>query len=548
MRTFLFLVALACTSAASTGCAFIHHLDDYTTADPKADEPGSTGGPDAPSGGGDGGGGVVGPACRTNADCVTMKTFGRSLGGVASGTPVPGVCVASTGHCAELLSAECPRVYGDPSNDDAILVGTILRGNDDSLEKAAALAAEEIDANASGAGLPPKAPGGAPRPIVLVACDAGPSARAAARHLAGDLHVSAIVGPLSGEDVIDVTQQVTVKDDTLVITPTSLASAISELADSDLTWRTIPSDDQRAKLVIEQMNELENVLRTTRGTTTVKLGIVHRTDTLGTSVTDSIRGKLIINGKFITDAANAANVSIDPYEVGNTSLESAIATKYATTFKPDIVFVTAPELVDDLVVPLESALTASRAIYHPYYVFTDASKGKALLDAVGAGKLPVDIKRRVRGIGVKPDAPSTPVLEAFAAAYAARYGAPPATSSAAAAYDATYAVAYAIAAERDATISGAAVAHGLRLLGVGDAASVGAADARRTMQSLSNGKSISLRGTFGSLRWDSNGDIAGGTIEVWCVGGGSGAPAFGSSGVTMDVQTQVVGGAFVQCQ
>jgi hypothetical protein len=335
------------------------------------------------------------------------------------------------------------------------------------------------------------------------------------------------------------------------MTPTSPASAISNLADGDLTWRATPSDTQRAKLVIEQIKDLETVLRATRALTTVKLGIVHPTDALGSSAHDAISGKLILNGRFIGDAANAPNVSVDPYEPGNTTAQAAVATKYAVTFKPDIVFVTAAEQVAAMMVPLEQALTAARAVNRPYYVLTDAARTQELLDAVASSSLPADIRRRIRGVGVKPDTSSTPVLDAFRAAFTASYGAPPAEAFAAGAalsYDAMYAVAYALAAMPGAPPSGTTVAHGLRTLAVGSPAVVGAKGVGPVMHDLASGKSVALRGTFGLLQWDTSGDIMGGTVEVWCLGTSAGAPVFGSSGVTMDVQTQVVGGAFVQCQ
>jgi ABC-type branched-subunit amino acid transport system substrate-binding protein len=166
--------------------------------------------------------------------------------------------------------------------------------------------------------------------------------------------------------------------------------------------------------------------------------------------------------------------------------------------------------------------------------------------------MPADIRRRVRGIGVRPDASSSAVLAAFRAAFAARYGSPLATDAtelaAGAAYDAMYAVAYAIATSSAAPPTGAGVAHGLRGLAVGAPVTAGAKGLAPALQALAAGQSVSLRGTFGLMQWDANGDITGGTLEVWCLGGVGGPPTFGSSGLTMDVRTQVVGGAFIQCQ
>lgn len=543
MRHVLLALVIGSAQAASAGCAALHGLDDYTTADPDAPNVVSTPDAAAPAPLGDSDSGTT--ACTSNQQCSDLATLAGTS--ASKPGPLPVVCVKATGTCVSLVSEDCPRVTGDYANDGAVVLGTLLGGAapPSELEQAALLAVEEI--GKSGGGLPPAAAGKAARPLVVVGCNVGADVLRATRHLATELRVAAIVGPTTGEHVVEITQQVTAKAGTLLMTPTSRVSSISNLADGDLTWRATPSDTQRAKLVIEQIKDLENVLRATRSLTTVKLGIVHSTDALGSSAREAISGKLIMNGRFITDAANAANVSVDAYEAGNVSAQAAVATKYAVTFKPDIVFITSAEQVDKVVVPLEQALTEARAILRPYYVLTDAARTQELLDAVTAGTLPLDIRRRMRGVGVRPDTSSQAVLEDFRAAFAARYGAPPADVAAAAVtYDATYAIAYALAASPAA--SGTNVAHGLRSLAVGSPAVVGARGLGPAMHELSSGKSVSLRGTFGLLQWDTSGDITGGTLEVWCLGTVGGAPAFGSSGLTMDVQTQVVGGAFVQCQ
>jgi branched-chain amino acid transport system substrate-binding protein len=555
MRHPLLLLAIACTAVGSAGCAAFHHLDEYTTSEARPVDGNAVVNGEDPAAPGAG----VAPksenpstGCKSNRECTTIVNAGGTLS-TGRAAPIPAVCVKATGKCEPLGSTECPRLYGDYTSDDAVVLGTLLGASDPEtaspLERAALLAAEEI--NAASGGLPPLTPAGASRPLVVVGCNTGSGVLAATKHLVEQLHVAAIVGPLAGEDVVDVTQQVSAKGGTLLMTPASVASPISQLADEGLTWRTVPSDAQRARLVIEQMNELETLLRATRSLTTVKLGIVHATNVLGLSARDAISGKLILNGRFINDAANAANVSVDSYAPSDATSSAAIATRYATAFKPDIVFVTSADQVDGLVVPLEKALTAARAVLRPYYVFTDAAKSDQLLAAISSSALPADIKRRIRGIGVRPESNSVPVLADFDAAFAARYGSAlpaSAASSAAGSYDSMYAIAYAIAATADVPLDGASVAHGLRALGVGDPVTVGAKGIGQVIQSLATRKSVSLRGTFSAMQWDSSGDITSGTAEVWCIGGAATAPTFGSSGLTMDVQTQVVGGAFVQCQ
>src|SRR4051812_24680070 len=57
--------------------------------------------------------GVGGP-CATNAECIAR-----------SGN-APAICRKDNQTCQPLLSAECSQVYGDPTNDDAIVLGGVF--------------------------------------------------------------------------------------------------------------------------------------------------------------------------------------------------------------------------------------------------------------------------------------------------------------------------------------------------------------------------------------------------------------------------------------
>lgn len=519
---------LLCVFTLMTGCADLYGLDDYTTrhaapTSPTVEE--STASHLAP------GRGVVtrgSPAhCSTSAECNTL---------VSAREPVPSTCVKGT--CQPLVSAACPRVVGAYTNDDAVLIGTIL---DDALERAAVLAAREIGT------LPARAPGEPERPLVVVSCDASQGVLAAGAHLVDRLQVRAVVGPMEEEDVVELTQQIAVKSKTLLVTPASHASSLSNLADEGLTWRMVPSDAQRAGLLIAQMSALEDVLESTRGLTAIKLGVIHRTDTMGVSMREALSGKLVINGRFIDDAANVGYVSTDAYDRADAAAAlSAIVTRYADSFRPDLVYLTAPEQIEGVLAPLERALAAARVVNRPYYMIAEPAKTQALLDTVAAPDMPVDLKRRIRGIAATSDTGSSGVRAGFEARFLAAYEAKPQQFAQGAAYDAMYAVAFAAAAAPKMT--GPAVAAALRNLGVGAAVAVGPEEAPVAMSNLVQGKSVSLRGVNTLLRWDAKGDISGGTVEAFCIGTASGTPAFGSSGLTMDVETQVIGGAFVQCQ
>src|SRR5262249_2392884 len=135
-----------------------------------------------------------------------------------------------------------------------------------------------------------------PRKLVMVSCDESTDLMRVSDHLVNELHVPAIVGPNTSQDTLDLSTSVSVKGDTVVISPTAVASSIGALLDNDLTWLMVPTDVQRAPLMISQINVLEKSLEADRGTTSIKLGIVFRNDALGVGTQTSLND-LVLNGK-----------------------------------------------------------------------------------------------------------------------------------------------------------------------------------------------------------------------------------------------------------
>lgn len=501
------------------------------------------------------------PGCLTNAECTAMATAegpvtdagdaggdAAPFNGTLEGGVVPAVCVRSVGVCAPLLSQDCRAIYGDYLNDNSILVGTIfnttgsLAGANVPRQQAAILAATEINSSISGGGVPSGVDGGPARPLVVIECDPTANPIRAASHLADDLHVPAVVGPNVAEDGLNITQQVSAKAGMLLMTPTIPIDPLTNLADNGLTWRDVPADRQRAPLYADQIGALVSQLQPVRGSN-LKLAIAVRSDALGLSALHSISN--VVFGTT-TIGSSGPNVSIDEYALADTAAQAAIATKYATTFVPDILFVIAQEAVASIVIPLEQKLTGSNWTGNrPYYIATDTAKTVGWLSTPSG--LPSDFPKRVRGVGVTPDAASGPVFDSFNAAFKGYYGTNPGTAGMGPSYDAMYSIAYAMAATRNVPVTGASVAQGLNDLLYGTAYPVGVNSASGAFQSLASAGHIALQGTFTLMHWDSSGDIVGGTLQVWCVATTSGTPAFAASGRTMDLTSMQITGAYTQC-
>lgn len=493
--------------------------------------------------------------CKTNVECTDLATraavdaqvgAGTSTDGGAVPTTVPAVCQQSTGLCVTLVSEDCSLVTGDYLNDQAIVIGSLFQTQGTTAtqniprQQSATLAVEEI--NASG-GIPSSKAGEA-RPLVMVSCNCSTDLVRAATHLVQDVKVPAIVGPNTSQDTLDVSNKVTIQAGVAVLSPSAVAASISDLLDTDLTWLMIPSDDQRAQLMIKQINDLEGVLKTERSLQAVKLSIIYRNDALGTGTRTSL-DRLILNGKPLSDVTNAGsatgNVHVVPYDYKQADQNALVAKEVA--FAPDIVVLAGTaESITKVMTPLEQQWTVSN---RPYYFIIDPSKGPELLSAVTGNDA---LRLRVRGTGTIPAADSTAVANAFNLDYVARYGTSATASGTGTSYDAAYSIAYALAATKDQPLSGANVAKGLRMLAGGSVnINTGTQDLLAAFQNLASGKAINANGTACPLDWDANGTVKGGNVDMWCIGKSGETPIFQSSGLIFDIKTQTYSGQYVQC-
>jgi branched-chain amino acid transport system substrate-binding protein len=500
---------------------------------------------------GDGGTAASVVQCTTNRECVerAFDAEDDDGGSDAAASSVPSVCVKPEGRCVPLLSEDCTTVTGDYLNEDAIVIGSLFSITGAQAEtnvhrqQSAMLAVEEI--NAAG-GVPAGPTSARGRPLVLVSCDEVTNLLRAGTHLTRELKVPAIVGPNTSQDTLDLSNMLSIAAGTIVLSPTAVASSISDLLDNQLTWLMVPSDVQRAPLMIAQLGELERTLATARGKTSLRLGVIFRNDALGSGTRIALN-TLVWNGKPLVDAIGAGDVRIDPYDFKQTD-QSALVDAY-TAFAPDVIVLAGTaEAVTNIMMPLEARWETGEggAGARPYYMLIDSSKTPDLLTAV-TGK--DELRQRIRGTGITSTAESAPVYDAFKLDYELRFpGSPSSISGMGPAYDAAYAIAYALAATHGQPIDGATIAGGLRTLSGGASVlPIGPTKILAAFQKLVAGESITAVGTFGPLQWDQNGAVLGGTIQMWCVGLVNGMPAFQSSGLTFDIATQQLAGTYTPC-
>jgi ABC-type branched-subunit amino acid transport system substrate-binding protein len=468
--------------------------------------------------------------CRSHAECAERP------GG-------PTACVLPEGRCVQLKSEVCPTVTGDLTGD-AIVLGSLfsISGAQGMTnlprQQSAMLAVEAINRVGGVPGM-----GTTKRPLVLVSCDEAADLDAGSEHLIKELKVPAIIGPNVSQDVITVSNKYSVAGGTVLMSPTAVASSIADLTDNDLTWIMVPSDEQRAPLMIQQINEIEKELRVERPDRPIKLAVIHRNDALGIGTRVALNS-LVLNDKTLAEnvSPNAGTVLIEPYAADAPNQDALVARQLA--FGPDIVVMAGlAEAITQVMTPLESKWQGQP---RPYYVLIDSLKVPELLAAATDND---DLRKRVRGTGIVPTARSADVLDAFRVDYQTKYpGSPSTLSGMGPAYDATYAIAFALAATRDMPVSGPSVSLGLKKLSMGGSAiEVSSTKILAAFQQLTSGKSIEAVGTYASLEWDARGAPLGGRVEVWCVASGTSSAAFASSNLTMDLKTMKLDGTYTQC-
>ncbi|HEX4476285.1 MAG TPA: ABC transporter substrate-binding protein [Polyangiaceae bacterium] len=562
----LYVLALGISNTSCNSILGLNKLSiEQASKDAGTSTGGSANGGSGGSGGGGGSGGTTGggasgsggdttltdasASCTTNNECTALAT--QLAADAGDGGTVPAVCTGMVKHCVNLYSVDCSYVTGDYTNDKAIIIGSLFstKGSQGATnlprQQSATLAVEEIN---NAGGVPSGQSAGSDRPLVMVSCDESTNLLRAAGHLVTDLGVPAIVGPNTSQDTIDVSNGLTIMAGTLVISPTGVASSIGDLVDNNLTWLMVPTDVQRAPLMISQINDLETMLKTARNETAVKLSVIFRNDALGVGTRTALNS-LTLNGKSLADNLGS-NVQITGYDYKQPNQDTIVAA--TVKFAPDIVVLAGTaEAITEVMAPLEKGWPAapggdSGVSNRPYYMLIDSVKVPELITAVTGDD---DLRHRVRGTGVTPEPQSAPVYSEFQVDYLSRYpGTSAKISGMGQSYDATYAIAYAMAATGATNVSGASIASGLsRLTGGGSTFTIQSTQILASFQQLVSGSPITAIGTFAPLAWDKTGEVVGGRIEMWCINGGTPTPAFGSSGLTYDIETMMKNGTYAGC-
>ncbi|WP_394839219.1 ABC transporter substrate-binding protein [Pendulispora rubella] len=195
--------------------------------------------------------------CTVNQDCTRF--------------PGTNFCRKSDKTCQPLTSSDCPYIYGNYQDDNAVYLGAVIsltgpygeNGGYKPYEAAVRTAIDDFDKETKG--LPQVAgSGGRTRPVVAIVCDDRSASEndnatvlRSARHLVERVNVAAIIGTPSTSTTVAMATDVTIPHGVFTISPSATGENITLLRDygpgegpaQGLLWRTAPSDTYQAQAI-----------------------------------------------------------------------------------------------------------------------------------------------------------------------------------------------------------------------------------------------------------------------------------------------------------
>ncbi|MEZ4225466.1 MAG: ABC transporter substrate-binding protein [Polyangiaceae bacterium] len=481
---------------------------------------------------------TLGGDCTSNQECID-----RFEGQLA-------ICRQPDRVCVTLKSQDCKQVFPEDavSEEGTIVLGFMgalegeFIGNGLPMWEGVQLAVNQLDTFAKGLPLPD---GVSRRRLAFVACHDLDDPVRAASHLVQTLKVPAIVGPGFSGVTLDVAKKVSIPGGTLLISPSATSTAITDLQDNGLVWRTAPSDALQAIPLAQLVSDVEANVRKARGlaqTDSIRVSVAVKSDAYGLGLATAVLEKVKFNGKSALDPANSTfflrQDYPDPSEQPSFDFDKGVV-QPILTFKPDILLALGTtETVTRVLDPVEAGASGNK----PVYILADGGRDDALLALVDANNA---LAQRI--VGTLPGR-TTGLFAQFESEFKGFHQQKAPGSYADTAYDAAYLLAYSVVAVNDAVMTGAKFNDGLKKMVGGTKVSAGTTGINQALSLLQEKKNIDYDGISGPLDFDVSTGEAPADIVVWCTGLNANSVAeFKTSGQYYDALQNAVTGTRSTC-
>jgi ABC-type branched-subunit amino acid transport system substrate-binding protein len=447
---------------------------------------------------------ILGPrpdACVDSAECRAAFGFGN-------------VCSAD-GYCEQVTpNPRCEDTFPEdlfrnPENyADALVIGTVFNMNpsgdggapaDEKQRRSAELAIRNTrDAERTN--------GDYGQEVAIVHCDNGDNiaydnlqavdaAGEAARFLAEDLGIPAIIGPSTSDEAFAVFGAASAHD-AIVISPSATSPTLTELGglptedEPGLFWRTVPPDDLQAFAISRDLLD--------RGVTSIV--ILHQESSYATALADAVEVNYAGGGRTVTKLSYADLTSLS--NQANDVFDAAA---------DEVLFFSSETL--DVVTFLDLAGIIPEAADRPIFL-ADAAADSVLFDVGPAGAA---LFPNVRGS--RPAVPEGPIFDDFASSYFSVYNDQPNDSVFTSyTFDAAWLALYgAVHARQEGAVTGTSIGQGILRLQSGPSLEVGYTSLGDVRDALEAGETVDIVGASGPLDYDAVTGEVSNAIEIWVV-------------------------------
>ncbi|WIX32271.1 ABC transporter substrate-binding protein [Salinicola sp. JS01] len=311
-------------------------------------------------------------------------------------------------------------------------------------------------------------------------CSDAAAASNAADRLVNSEKVTAIVGALCTGATIAAANNAAIPGGVVMVSPASTAPAVTDLADNDLVFRTVPSDafqgEQLAKLLLSK--GIDNV-----AVTYVNNDYGQGLDGAFTKTFEAEGGTVAAN---LAHEDNRADYRSEIGQLAASGAPTLVVLAYADT----------------------SGQTILRQAYESgaftQFAGGDGMVGNSLVDAVGA-----DVLEGM--IATRPGSPQSPGTETFTK-LAEKAGIDPTAVFAAQSYDAAFLLAMAI--EKNGSADREGLSKALREVAGAPGEKILPGEWAKAKKLIDAGKDVDYEGAAGDAEFDKNGDVPGVVVEM----------------------------------